>query len=113
MKVYPSIPEGANKDILERLEGVNLAAPLLFDSPGFAGFVRSNRCAECFGFLIGRHVEGGLITVYCKEHGDITPSNYIHINEVEKAEEKQYEGRRELREPSGKTSEQIIEELGY
>lgn len=97
----------------DRLTGHSLTDPHL-ESDGYAQrFVRDYRC-QCGSFLnvFPCRDKRGYWYFKCPTHGIITDTMYVKRGAAERAEQNATYGQRELRQPSGKTAAQILEEIG-
>ena len=94
------------------LEG-NLLDPLTFDQGEIGLFIMRHVCGLCGSMLAATFAPGNRYYAHCTIHGNLIESQIVSKHQQEQAVESRYIGRRELRQPSGKTPEEIIKELGF
>ena len=91
----------------------NLLEPLTFDQGEIGLFIMRHVCGLCGSMLAATFAPGNRYYAWCPEHGKMTDSSIITKHTQAEVAESRYIGRRELRQPSGKSPEEIIKELGF
>lgn len=98
---------------MSRLDETNLLSPITFNENETSKFLLDHYCGLCESWLVALPAPDSKYYIHCPIHGNLIGSSIISKYQREQAEESRYIGRREMRNPSGKSPEDLIKELGF
>ena len=91
----------------------NLLEPLTFPQGEIDQFIQRHICGLCNSWLVAMPAPNRRYFVHCSIHGNLIESQAITRHQAEQVTEGRYIGQREMRQPSGKSPEEILSELGF
>lgn len=91
--------------------GEGALEPLKITNPN--KFIRQNICSLCFAELILEPQGSGVWYAKCPNHGLMMGHNHVNRFEANQIKEDIQDIKREIKKPSGKTTEEALKDLGF